>query len=111
MAFVVKTLGAATLIVSGTADLYTVPANKSALVSNVRLVNGLAAATTAMNLYVKPSGGTARRIHKKDFTIAATLSLVVEDLVTLGQGDKIQLDIAGGPAPNLGYMVSGVERD
>jgi hypothetical protein len=111
MAFVIKALGANTIIVTGTADLYTVPAAKSALVTSVRLVNGTTAVTTALNLYVKPSGATARRINKKDFTIAASMSLVVEDAVTLGQGDKIQLDIAGGATPSLGYLVNGLERD
>ena len=111
MAFIVKALGAGTLTLTGTSDLYTVPDPKSAIVNNVRLVNGTTAVTTAMNLYVKPSGGTAMRIYKKDFTLAASTSLVLDDLVTLGKGDKVQINIPGPTSPSLAYMVNGLERD
>src|SRR5438876_7452347 len=106
MAIIIKALGAGTISVSGTSDLYTVPTTGSAIVSSVRLVNGTTAVTTAMNLYAKPSGLTARRIHNKDFTLAAGLGLVLEDVVTLGPGDKIQVDIAPGGSYSLGYMVN-----
>ena len=108
MAFIIKALGAGTLTVSGTADLYTVPAGKSAVINNVRLVNGNSTATSAMNLYVQPSGATDVRIYNKDFTISSSLSMVIPDVVTLGQGDKLRLAI--GAAQNIGYMVNGAER-
>jgi len=111
MANIIKALGAGTITVTGTADLYTVPANKSAIVYSVRLVNVTAATTDPMNLYAKPSGLTARRIAKKDFTLAATALFLAEDVVTLGQGDKIQLNINGNQSPSLGYMLNGLERD
>ncbi len=110
MAITIKTLGAATLTATGWADLYTVPATFSALVSSIRLVNQNAATTDAMVLYVKPSGGTARRIHKNNFTLAGNLCLPLEDVVTLGQGDKIQLYIAGPQTPSLAYQINGIER-
>ena len=111
MAIIIKTLGGGTISAVGSADLYTVGASKSALVHNVRLVNGTTASTSAMNLYVKPSGGTARRIAKQDFTILANGLFVMPDPVTMGTGDKIQINISTGASPSLGYMVNGVERD
>jgi len=111
MAFIVKTLGAGTLVAASvTADLYTVPSGKSALVSSLRLVNGTSAVTSTLNLYVKPSGANARHIHKPAFTIPASQSVIIEDLVSLGQGDKIQLH-TGSTTPSLGYMVNGLERE
>jgi hypothetical protein len=38
------------------------------------------------------------------------MTTIVDDVVTLGQGDKIQLD-TGATAPSLGYMVNGLERE
>jgi hypothetical protein len=112
MAIIIKTLGAATISTQPTtSDLYTAPTNKSALVSSVRLVNQNAAPTDAMNLYVKPSGATARRIHKKDFTLTGNLCLVLDDVVTLGAGDKIQLNIPGPQTPSLSYQINGMERE
>jgi hypothetical protein len=40
MAMIVKALGFQTITQSGTATLYTVPAAKSAVINNVRIVNG-----------------------------------------------------------------------
>lgn len=112
MAVIIKALGAGTITTTGTTDLFpALGTNKSALVHNVRLVNTTAASTTAMNLYVVPSGGTARRIYKKDFFLAANVLQLIDDAVTLGTGDKIQVNISTGATPSLAYMVSGVERD
>jgi len=110
MANIIKALGANTITITGTHDLYTVPASGSAIVNSIRLVNGTTAVTSALNLYVVPSGGTARRIHKKDFTLPASGSQILQDPVTLGQGDKVQLNIATGAAPTMGYMLNGIER-
>lgn len=111
MANIIKTLKAGNLMGAGT-TVYAVPAGKSALVKSIRLVNGLTTgATTALNLYVKPSGaGTARRIHDRNFTIATKGSLVIDDVVTLGQGDELQIELAGG-SQDLFYMFNGIERE
>lgn len=111
MAYIVKSLGSNTIVTSGTTNLYTVPAGKSAMVSNVRLTNGNTGPTPALNLQVKPSGSaTARRIYDKDFTISALLNWNMEDAVTLGQGDILQLDVGSG-TQNVAYVVSGIERE
>jgi hypothetical protein len=111
MAIIVKLLAAETFSASSK-DLYTVPNGKSAIVRSVRLVNGNASPTPTMNLYVKASGAStiARRLHDKDFTISAKGGLVVQDAVTLGQGDKIQLTLASAQG-NTSFMVNGVERE
>ena len=112
MAIIIKALGANTIGVTGTADLYTVPPNKSAVVYNIRLVNGTDATTHQINAFVKPSSAaqSARRIYKKDYPFVGKASLILEDVLTLGVGDKIQLSVGNG-VPSLGYTVNGIERD
>ncbi|HVR37013.1 MAG TPA: hypothetical protein VMS21_14300, partial [Methylomirabilota bacterium] len=63
-----------------------------------------------LNVYVKPSGTTARRVAKKDHVVAAKGTLVIEDAVTLGKGDKVQVNLAG-TGTTVDYMVNGLERD
>ncbi len=112
MAFIVKALGAGTWTLTGSYDPYTVPDGKSAMVMSVRLANGSATIAPTVNVYVKPSGATARRIAKKDHVLALGTSLVLEDVLTLGQGDKVQVVLSlGGGAPDVGWMVNGVERE
>ncbi|MBI2928465.1 MAG: hypothetical protein HYY24_22580 [Verrucomicrobia bacterium] len=110
MALIVKTLAAGNANQSGDNTLYTVPPSKSAVVYNMRLVNAAATATTA-NLKVKPSntGLPTARIYKKDHVLAVGAMLLVEDPLTLGQGDKVQLNLSGGLSAN--FTVNGVERD
>lgn len=113
MAIIIKSLGANTITGAGTTTAYTVPASRSALVKSIRLTNGLTGGqTAALNLYVKPSGAgsTARRIHDKNFTIAAKGSLIIEDAVTLGQGDALQIESASG-SQDIGYLINGIERE
>jgi hypothetical protein len=112
MAIIVKSLGSGTLTVSGTATVYTVPASKSALINNLRLVNGNSSVSAALNLWVRPSGGASvsRRIYDKGFTLAASESKVIEDVVTLGQGDALQIEL-GNNTQSIGYMVNGIERE
>ena len=112
MAFVIKALGKGSLTVAGTADLYTVPDPKSALVTSVRVVNNSTVNAATLNLYVKASGGatTARRLVKQNYVAGVGGMLLMEDVVTLGKGDKIQVNVSG-TSPDLGYLVNGLERD
>ena len=109
MAFIVKTLAANTLTAAGTTSLYAVPAGKSALVTSVRLVNN-GANTPDVTLLVDPSGSAvARRITKQAYALPVGGSMVMEDVVTLGQGDALQ--IYASATPNVGWMINGVERE
>ena len=110
MAFIIKALGSGTITAVGSQDLYTVPVPKSALVTSVRLANGSTANAATVNLYAVPSGGGSGRIADKDYVIAVGAMLLMEDVVTLGKGDKIQVVVAG-TSPTVGYIVNGVERD
>ena len=109
MAFIVKTLAANTLTAAGTTSLYAVPAGKSALVTSVRLVNN-GANTPDVTLLVDPSGSAvARRITKQAYALPIGGSMVMEDVVTLGQGDALQ--IYASATPNVGWLIYGVVRE
>ena len=110
MAFIIKALGSGTITAVGSQDLYTVPVPKSALVTSVRLANGSTTNPTTVNLSVIPSAGGLARISEKHYVIAVGAMLLMEDIVTLGQGDRIQMLVAG-TSPTVGYIVNGVERD
>jgi len=113
MANIIKALGVGTITTTGSVqDLYTVPDPRSAIVNNIRLTNGNATNTLTANLYVKPSGSgtTARLIAKKDHVLAANSMLLIEDVVTLDKGDKVQVHLTGIGA-SLGFMLNGMERE
>ena len=110
MAFIIKALGSGTITAVGSQDLYTVPVPKSALVTSVRLANGSTVNAATVNLSAVPSAGGSARISEKDYVIAVGAMLLITDAVTLGQGDKIQVNVVG-TSPTVGYIVNGVERD
>jgi len=103
-----KNLGQGQLAAS-IGDLYTVPASTNALVTKITLVNTDSVAR-AVNLYIKVSGQTARRIIPKDTSLAAGNLLETGEKggYTLGAGDKIQGDAAA--ATVVDYTVNGVEQ-
>lgn len=88
-------------------DLYTVPGNTKTIIKTIKLVNTNTTAET-VNLYLTPSGGTARRIIPKDLSLGIGYLLVVDDELTLEAGDKIQGDTT--TASKVDYTISGVEE-
>lgn len=89
--------------------LYTCPALTTAAVKFFRLVNTSASAVT-VNLYVKKSGGTGRRIVPKDYALAAGAMLDVFDAVQnlpLGAGDAIEGQCSA--ATTVDYVLGGGE--
>lgn len=92
---------------SSTGDLYTIPAGTQALIKTIKLVN-TSTGTETVNLYLKPSGGTARRIIPRDLQFQAGYLLVVDDELTLEAGDKLQGDTT--TASKVDYTISGVEE-
>jgi hypothetical protein len=89
--------------------LYTVPAVTIAAVKFVRLVNTTAGALT-LNLYLKKSGGTSRRIVPKDYSLAAGAMLDVMDAVqtiSLAAGDVMEGDCSS--ATSVDYVIDGGE--
>jgi hypothetical protein len=110
MPFVVKTLGSGSFIGAGTTSMYTVPANASAIINNVRLVNTAAATSPNYNLQVAPSGGAPlRNVAKYNQTMIAGDLLTMTDQLTLGAGDVLLLSVSAGTS-TFSYMVNGVER-
>lgn len=90
-----------------TGDLYSVPAATRAIIKTLKVVNtGISART--VNLYVKPSGQTARRIIPVDMELGAGYMGVEDEELTLGPGDIVQ----GGcdAADAVDYTIYGVEE-
>jgi len=114
MAFIIKPLGLNNVTVSGTTSLYTVPAGKSALVNNIRLVNGHAtAATPTLNLFVKPSSASSQHLymHNVNFTLALKELLLFDNVLTLGEGDAVKLAMSSNHSLGVSCVLSGVESD
>ena len=110
MAFIVRTLYSEAVGSTGIKQ-YIVGGEKSAMVNSVRVVNESDTNSATLSFYVKPSGtSTARLIAKRNQSLAAKASLVLEDVVTLGKGDALQMEVSG-TSPSLGWTVYGVERE
>ena len=92
---------------STTGNLYVVPADTKAIIKTLKIVN-VDAATRTVNLYVKPSGQTARRIIPVDMELGAGYMGVEDEELTLGAGDAIQGDASVTGV--VDYTVYGVEE-
>ena len=88
-------------------SLYVVPAVTQSIIKTVTLVNTDSVART-LNIYIKPSGGTSRRIVPKDLSLSAGYMAVLDDELTLEAGDDIRGDASA--ADVVDYVVNGVER-
>jgi len=109
MAFIIKPLGVGNIAVNTTTDLYTVPAGGSAIISSVRLTNNSDGNSAQVNLLVDPSGAAGEvRVSRKDYPLAVGGMMVMEDELTLGQGDKLRAQV-NGTSPTIHYVVNGVE--
>lgn len=87
--------------------LYTVPALTATIIKTITYVNtGLAA--QAVNLYIKKSGSTSRRIMPKDMILGIDFLFVMDDELTLDVGDLIEGDAAN--PTEVDYTVNGVEK-
>ncbi len=83
-----------------TADLYTTPANTTALIKSITLD-----AQNQFNLYIKPDGGSAIRIFRGE---TAGQVYQVETPFVLNEGDKLQ-GVVDGVTGDIDYTVSGAE--
>lgn len=92
---------------SSIGDLYECPANYQAKVQNIRATNTDSVART-VNIYILPSGGTARRIWPKDLSLTQGDTAVDDSAFTLDQGDKVQGDASA--ASVVDYTIYGMER-
>lgn len=94
---------------SSKGTLYTVPGSTQTAVKFFRLVNTSGSVVT-VNVYLKKSGGTSRRIIPKDYSLAAGAMASVLDygeVVALGAGDLIEGDASS--ATTVDYVIDGGE--
>ena len=87
--------------------IYTTPASTETIIKSIILVN-TNTTSEAVNLYFKASGGTSRRLIPKDTALAASNSLVMSDIVTLGAADILEGDTT--TASKVDFVISGVEN-
>jgi hypothetical protein len=87
------------------ATLFT--ATTETLVDEVSFVNTSAVNTNDVNLYLKKSGTTSRRIIPLDQPLEPHWSCIRRKL-TLGTGDEIEADATN--ANEVDYVISGVEK-
>jgi hypothetical protein len=111
MALIIKTIASGTIATGGgTVDLYTVPTGKSVLVTSVRFANN-GPSGASITLLVRPSGaGTSRRLSANLVPLGVGNAVVMEDAVTLGQGDKLQV-FPSASSPGFDWMVNGLLRE
>ena len=109
MALTVKCLKNGTLGTSS-ADLYTVPTGKAAIVKNVRLVNttGSTVALTELKLTLSV-GSTVSKLLPPSMSIGPNTLFTDDQEITMAQGDKISG--YAGTASALDITISGIERD
>jgi len=88
-----------------TGDLYT--ATSKTIINTMTFVNTDSSAIT-MNVYLTPSGGTARRISPKDMSLADGDMAILDDEITLDTGDKIQGDAS--TADVVDYTIGGLDE-
>jgi hypothetical protein len=109
MALIVKPLYAANVGVTTTSILYAPSAGRSALVTSVRLVNN-GPNSAQVNLLVQPSASAQSwQITKKDYPLAVGAAMVMQDPLTLGAGDRLQI-LVTGTSPSIASTVFGAER-
>lgn len=85
--------------------LYTVPASTRTIIRTITLAH-VAGGTQTINLYVKKSGGTSRRVSRA--VIDTDEFAHEEDIGTLEPGDEIEGDSTN--ATSTDYTIHGVEQ-
>jgi len=90
-----------------TGDLYEVAASTTAITNTITFVNTHTIAVT-INLYLLPSGGTARNIIPIDLSLAAGYCAILDSEINLDAGDKLQGDAS--VADKVDYTIGGLEN-
>jgi hypothetical protein len=87
--------------------LYTVGGATSTIIKKITCVN-TNTTTESVNLYIKRSGSTSRRICPKDLQLAAGYMAVDDEEHALAAGDLIEGDTT--TASKVDYIIEGVEK-
>jgi hypothetical protein len=108
MAIVYKVLGQAAPADTSNADLYTVPAATSAVVSTLNVTN-LTDTEATFSVYLRVAGATAASVNTllKDVPLAANSIFSATQGITLGAADVITVSTATENA--LSFQVFGSE--
>ena len=98
---------------TGEAQIYAVPANKAAIVKNLRLVNTHTTQASTVNLYIKRGTATKRSICQVDLPIAAKAAYIDDKELTLQYVDASNIDEIRGASSGgtVEYVLSYIERD
>ena len=88
--------------------VFTVPANQSALVTSIRIINAHASVTATINVNVRGVSMAPRKISKQNESLAPGAGIFLGDYVTLGAGDKIEIDVTAASAPSVDWSLQGV---
>ena len=90
-----------------TGDLYTVPGSTRTFIVTV-IVSNAGAGDNSINLFVKPSGGSDRRIVPKDMVLETGDTLYFDENISLEAGDKLRGDATN--ASEVDYSIYGGEQ-
>lgn len=88
-------------------DLYTVPGATTTYITQIILVN-TNTSVEAVNLYLTPSGGTARRLIPVGMNLQPGYALYFDNRLVLDTGDKIRGDTT--TASKVDYTIHGAEE-
>jgi hypothetical protein len=86
-------------------DMYTVPASTRAFIRSIICAN-TGAGTNTVLLFLRPSGGTSRRLIKIPLEIDE--QLYFNEPMTLDAGDKVRGQATS--ASEVDYVISGAEE-
>lgn len=89
------------------ATLYVVPGGTTTIIKTITYVNTDSSARN-VNLYIKSSGGTSRRIIPKDMELGIGYMMVYDDEITLEPADEIEGDASA--ATVVDFTINGVEK-
>ena len=90
--------------------LYTCPANTTAAIKQITYVSTEAATARTVNLYLKRSGSTSRRLIPRNMNLDAGNAMYWgdADVMELSAGDIIEGDASA--ATSIDYTITGAER-
>jgi len=106
MAIAPKTLAGGQLA-NAKGTLYTTPGSTETIITSIKLVNTNTSAE-AVNLYIKPNGGTSRRIIPVDMSLGIGYMLEEDNRFTLEAGALIEGDTT--TASKVDYIIMGIEK-
>lgn len=88
--------------------LYTVPGATQTIIKQIKLVNTNTTTPRTVNLYIKKSGSTSRRIMPTNMSLGAKFMWDDKEAFELGAADLVEGD--ADAATEVDYIIMGVEK-